>query len=243
MKTIKSLLVYDNSQEDDGLNGLLSSIPLLDIIGSTPKPETAVNILINQQVDLVFIEINTDNHPVIPFLKAINYSPAIIIISNTDKFALKAFEFDNVVDYLIIPVDIKKLTESINRAKKRIRKSITQDENSIFLKKGRKMQRYDFNSILYIKAYGLYSKIIKRDGRIDVVNERLVTLQEILPYYLFKRIQKSFIINIANVTSFDKNYFWIDEIKIPIGNKYKDAFDKYLRLLDSMDEIGTTSPD
>ncbi|WP_177225979.1 hypothetical protein, partial [Arsenicibacter rosenii] len=64
MKTIKSLLIYDQNKEDINLNKLLDSIPLLEVIESTSRPEAAVNILINQPVDLVFIVINSDNHPV-----------------------------------------------------------------------------------------------------------------------------------------------------------------------------------
>ncbi|OIN55415.1 hypothetical protein BLX24_31365 [Arsenicibacter rosenii] len=59
MKTIKSLLIYDQNKEDINLNKLLDSIPLLEVIESTSRPEAAVNILINQPVDLVFIVINS----------------------------------------------------------------------------------------------------------------------------------------------------------------------------------------
>ena len=91
----------------------------------------------------------------------------------------------------------------------------------IFLKAGRRLQRFAFGQIDYIEAYGVYCKIHYR-GKIEVVNEPIITLEERLPRHYSRCVHKSFIVNLDHITSYNHNSFFIGEAKIPVNISYRD---------------------
>jgi len=57
----------------------------------------------NDDVDLIFLDIEMPEMTGIEFLKSFKKTPQIIIVSGQEKYALDAFDFD-VTDYLLKPV-------------------------------------------------------------------------------------------------------------------------------------------
>ena len=69
--------------------------------------------------------------------------------------------------------------------------------------------------ILYMKAYGLYSKVVT-SAKIYVIREILKNVEEKLPKEHFLRVHKSFLVNICHIDMFNSKKISIKEHQIPI---------------------------
>ena len=90
----------------------------------------------------------------------------------------------------------------------------------MFVRSDRIMVKIDFNAIIYIESYSDYIKI-------HLVNKTIVTRETIsaieakLPRDVFIRIHRSYIISIANITSFTNEQIVIADKSLPISRSYK----------------------
>ena len=183
----------------------------------------AIKLLQEQQVDLLFLDINMPKLSGFEFLKTLSNPPKVIITSAYKEFALDGYEFD-VVDYLLKPFSIERFIKAVNKIKSsNFNSTNTQEANfqqqQLFIKSDKKLHQVYLNDILYIEAYGNYCKVHLED-------ELIVTLQKISDFETqlssnFIRVHKSFIVSKQKIKSVEGNSLHIKDKQIPIGQTYK----------------------
>lgn len=158
--------------------------------------------------------------------------PPVVVISPTKDLALEAFDV-GALDYLVPPLAPLRFQKACFRAA-HISPSANNLTltNKIMVKIGRKMHAILFDDILFIEAYGMYSKIYKTNGKVLVINDVITHLEQQLSSKNFLRVHKSYIVNIQKVTSFDKKNLYIDDKTIEIGVTYKLRLSSWLKMLD-----------
>lgn len=159
--------------------------------------------------------------------------PPVVVVSPSKDFTLEAFDV-GALDYLMPPLTPLRFHKAcfrvvhINSANS----SNLAIKNKIMVKIGRKMHAILYDDIMFIEAYGMYSKIHKTNGKILVVNDVITHLEHQLPVKNFIRVHKSYIVNINKITSFDKKNLYIDDKAIEIGITYKLRLSSWLKMLD-----------
>ncbi|MVM41644.1 response regulator transcription factor [Spirosoma sp. HMF3257] len=156
----------------------------------------------------------------------------MIITSAYPDYALESYEIGKAVDYLLKPFTVERLQISLTRALQWQNQPTVIEKNEIFLKMGRKAQRFVFQSIDYIEAFGIYSKVYA-DNQMYLVNEGLTLLIDQLPARLFIRVHKSYVININKITSYDRHTIWLGQTKIPIGRSFRPGLEGLLSVFDT----------
>lgn len=183
----------------------------------------AIKLLQEQQVDLLFLDINMPKLSGFEFLKTLSNPPKVIITSAYKEFALDGYEFD-VVDYLLKPFSIERFIKAVNKIKfSNFNSTNTQKTNfqqqQLFIKSDKRLHQIYVNDILYIEAYGNYCKVHLED-------ELIVTLQKISDFETqlssnFIRVHKSFIVSKQKIKSVEGNSIHLKDKQIPIGQTYK----------------------
>lgn len=116
MNKIKAIIVDDEEGARDVLeNLLLRFCPDVDLIAKCENVLQAVDVIKTQQPDLVFLDIELPNYSgfeIVTFFKEINFE--IIFVTAYDQYAMRAFEVA-AIDYLLKPVDIERLKNSVAR--------------------------------------------------------------------------------------------------------------------------------
>ena len=91
---------------------------------------------------------------------------------------------------------------------------------SFFLKGDKKTHQIHTDNILFIEAYGNYTKVFLVEEMI-ICHEKISSLEELLPVSDFLRVHKSFIIAANKVKIIEGNRIKIGEHFVPIGQTYK----------------------
>lgn len=116
---IRALIVDDEQLARDEMKYLLDGMEDVTIIGEASGGEEAVKSVLDMKPDLVFLDIQMpvmDGFQVIQTLIEKDELPLIVFTTAYDQYAIKAFEV-NAVDYLLKPIDRKRLSGAIERVK------------------------------------------------------------------------------------------------------------------------------
>src|SRR5690606_37650092 len=118
-----------------------------------------------------------------------------------------------------------KVKEHIDLQKKSTQFSATDDQESFFVKADKKLVRVKFADIIYIEGLKDYVIIRMETGRV-ITLQTMKSLEDKLPEPLFRRIHRSFIVNMDKVMAIVGNMVEVSEkgqIKhLPIGKNYRD---------------------
>ena len=96
-----------------------------------------------------------------------------------------------------------------------------------FVKSERRYFKIRYDDILFIEGLKDYV-IIQTENRRIITKMYLRTIHELLPPSVFFRINKSYVVNLEKIESFDTNDVFIGKYEISIGNTYKENFYKRL---------------
>ena len=97
---------------------LCDEIGNLTIIDEFPNAIQAIKFLNENEIDLIFLDIHMPDFSGLDFIKALKNPPKIILTTSDTKFAIEAFEYDCIVDYLLKPIERPRFEKAILKAKK-----------------------------------------------------------------------------------------------------------------------------
>ncbi|MAG88017.1 response regulator [Zunongwangia profunda] len=70
----------------------------------------------NQNIDLIFLDIMLPDISGFELLSLLKDSPQVILISSTTEYAIEAFDFDHVLDYLLKPIKKNRFLKAVDKA-------------------------------------------------------------------------------------------------------------------------------
>jgi two-component system LytT family response regulator len=103
------------------LRALLSNFADVEIIGEAENGSDAVEVIERTRPDLALLDLQMpelDGLGVVRMLRK-DRTPLIAFVTAHDEFAVRAFEM-NAVDYVLKPVELARLRETLNRAQERL---------------------------------------------------------------------------------------------------------------------------
>ena len=221
------LIIDDEPSAHRIIEKYCDNLPHLKKSGNCFNAFEALQFLNQEQVDLLFLDINMPKLSGFDFLKTLTNPPKIIVTTAYKEFALEGYEL-NISDYLLKPFSFERFVKAINKTitnnQQEINNNIPVNQTekipeSFFLKGDKKHHQIHFNNILFIEAYGHYCKVYLKD-KIILSNEKISSLEKSLPD-TFIRTHKSFIVSKSKIEQIEGNRILIKEHKIPIGQTYK----------------------
>jgi len=112
---LKVLIVDDELPAREELKALLAGVPDVEIVGECANAIEGLSAIHRLRPDVVFLDIQMPRLSGIEMVGLIEASalPHIVFVTAYDEHALKAFE-EHAVDYLLKPIDPKRLTKTLN---------------------------------------------------------------------------------------------------------------------------------
>ncbi len=232
---IKALIIDDEPLARNVIEQYAQRLQNLAIAGTCNDALCAHNFLRDNEVDLMFLDINMPKLSGISFLKNMKNPPLVIFTTAYSEYALEGFEL-NAVDYLKKPFSFERFCKAFYRAEelfllKQNSKSTTHEDSQnrfLFVKSDKKTIKVKFTDIYYIEGLGDYIKLHLADKKI-VTNLSMKKILSLLPDNLFYRIHKSFIISLDKIETVEGNMIKMKNVKLPIGNSYRQEFTAFVK--------------
>ena len=224
MNRYKCIIIEDEPLAQNILKKYIGEHQALELVAVCNDALEAQGVLTQENIDLLFLDINLPKLSGINFIKTLVHSPLIIFTTAYPEFAVDGFEL-NAIDYLLKPFSFERFLKAVNRAVEKLNVPSAQNatENNIsfiFLKAEKKIHRVELETIHYIEAIGDYMKVVTESGQL-IVNETMKKLLEELPARSFMRVHKSFIISRNKIKYIQGNYIQVEDKSIPIGATYR----------------------
>jgi two-component system LytT family response regulator len=105
---LKCVAIDDEPLALELIQEYISRFPQLKLLHSFDDAISAVELLRNTKVDLLFIDINMPDITGIDLVRSLQEKPLIIFTTAHKQFAIEGFELD-AVDYLLKPINIDRL--------------------------------------------------------------------------------------------------------------------------------------
>ncbi|GGI57849.1 LytR/AlgR family response regulator transcription factor [Winogradskyella haliclonae] len=224
-KPINCIIVDDEAVARDIIALHLSKIERVSIIAQCSNAVEAFNAISQNNIDLVFLDINMPEISGIAFAKSINKNVKVIFTTAYRDYAVEGFDLQ-AVDYVMKPISFERLLKAVNRyfeiSDLRIHeKSVTlETQDFIFVRSDRQMQKIDFERIIYVESYSDYIKIHCKDKSI-VTRETISNIEAKLPKSQFLRIHRSYIIAVKEISAFTNEFVSIANQSLTISRSYK----------------------
>jgi len=210
------------------LEGYVSKSTALNLVGTFSDSIEARDVLTKRQdIDLVILDIQMPNMDGFDFIRSLDFPPNIILISSSEEFALKAFDF-NVVDFLLKPVTYGRFCKAIDKTIRYFsRKELAPSgDEEIFIKKGSSLVKLKLTEIIYIEALENYVTLNTNNDKFTI-HFTMKAIENQLPSGVFIRVHRSFIINKSMIQSIKENTLDLivgGSVKsIPVGKSFRDS--------------------
>ena len=233
---IRYLIIDDEPIAHRIIENYSENLPHLVKVGNCYNAFEAMKFLNENTVDLLFLDINMPKLSGFDFLKTLANPPRIIVNTAYKEFALEGYEL-NISDYLLKPFSFERFIKAVNKTidalpndKSMSASSITEKQvnaGSFFLKGDKKLYQIHFQDLLFIEAYGHFTKVYLKDDMI-ISPLKISDFEKLLPILDFLRIHKSFIVSRNKIRYIEGNRVLIEQYKIPIGQTYKGNVNKFL---------------
>lgn len=230
---INVIIVDDEPLALDVLETYIEKIPELNLVKRCNNALEANEALKNHDIDLMFLDIQMPQLTGTDFLKTLSNPPLVIFTTAYANYAIEGFEL-NAIDYLLKPISLERFMKAVNKAVEQIelqRKdnaatiASSDDPNFIFVKADKKLIKVSYDEIIYIEGLKDYV-IIRQDSNRIITLQTMKSLEEKLPDTIFKRIHRSYIVNMNKINAIVGNMVEVMEKgqakHLPVGKNYRE---------------------
>jgi DNA-binding LytR/AlgR family response regulator len=234
---LRVLIVDDEPHAIEVIENYLGNFEQVEIVGRCNNGIQAFQLLQQKPVDLMFLDIKMPGITGTELMKSLKNPPKVIFTTAYSEYAVDGFEL-NAVDYLVKPIPFDRFLRAMDKVYQLNDNKATaiiaherpsgDTEAFLYLKVDRKTIKINVNDILWIESLRDYVKVITRD-QAYISKQKISLLEEMLPENKFVRIHRSFIVALAQITSFYSYNVEVDGHELPVGRNYKQEMQKRLK--------------
>lgn len=207
-KTFRTIVVEDERLPRLSLIQKLEGYrPQIEVIDSCDSYDSALQSILRNQPDLLFLDIQLQGRDAIQLLEEVKKTIPLPRIIFTTAYADRKYLMSAIklaaADYLLKPIDknelalaISKVIQSDDRADDPSQQGPTTGKLSFRTVNGKVYINTD--DIAYIRADGNYSNVVAFHTQ-ETVLESLATLEDLLDNTIFVRVDRSTVVNIKNI--------------------------------------------
>jgi len=222
---MKALIVDDERLARTELKRLLSPFKDIKVVGEAVNADDALEKIQQLKPELLFLDIQMPGKTGFEMLEELDSVPTVIFTTAYDEYALKAFEY-NALDYLLKPIEPKRLEETVNKLvekkrKKMVReldKEVLLESDQVFVKDGERCWFVKLESVRVFESEGNYVRIYFEDHK-PLILRTLNYLDERLDDKTFFRANRKHIVNLKWIASIEP---WLNGgllVKLKDGQK------------------------
>jgi DNA-binding LytR/AlgR family response regulator len=206
-----------------------AKIPFLQLQKTFTNPDDANEFLNNNDINLLFLDIEMPDITGLQFYKSLTKKPLVIFTTAYSEYAVEGFNVD-AIDYLLKPIEYDRFLKAVYKVNEYTEFLSSQEMQmaSIFLKVDYQLMKINLKEIELIEGLDDYIRIHLKPKPVLTLMT-LKSLQAKLPSTEFIRIHRSYIVPINKIESFGKNKVKVAGKDIPIGSSYTEVYQQLLK--------------
>ena len=233
------IIIDDEATSRTIIGELCSSYKNLNVVEVFSNAIEAIKYLNQNKTDLIFLDIHMPDFNGFDFIRTLKDPPFIILTTSDAEFAIQAFEYDCIVDYIVKPIKPERFKKSIQKVEVKLNEKVTatttekeklQTVNDFYVNINKRLIKIDIQSIYLVEAKGDYI-YLKTDNKNYTVHSTLKKIEEKLPDHMFLKIHRSYIININKIIDIEDNSVLIEKDVVPVSRSNRPELMKRLNLL------------
>jgi len=226
------LKVFVIEDERPAMDHLVKSLKQVDetinIVSTAGSVKESIEWLNNHPApDLIFMDIQLNDGLSFNIFRHCRITSPVIFVTAYDQYTMDAFS-NNGIDYLLKPLDERKLEQSINKYKNLSRHFLHDyaslvdylnnqqvsfnKKTRIIVKRGNEYQTIMLDDVVYFYTENKIVFLISKDNKKFMVNKNLGELEEELDKHRFFRVNRQCIVNVDYIKKFKP----IDRSKLTI---------------------------
>jgi two-component system LytT family response regulator len=236
---IKTIIVDDERLARNELKKLLSEFPEIDIIDEAVNVQEALEKIEEHKPQLLFLDIQMPgNKTGFDLLEQLDYAPKVVFTTAYNEFAIKAFEY-NALDYLLKPIDHRRLHDAIQKVKKNIEieiqnnKGLLGEDDQVFVKDGERCWFVKLGEVRLFESVGNYAKVFFGNNK-PLILKSLNALEERLDPKVFFRANRKHIINLQMIDKIDTQFNGGLKVTLKGGEEIEISRRQAVKFKDSM---------
>ncbi len=230
---LKCIIIDDEEMARAIIEQYCSKLDHIQVVSQFNNALDAIQFINSNKVDLVFLDIHMPELNGFDFIDSLNNPPNIILTTSDSEFALNAFEYKCIVDYLVKPIKLPRFIKAVTKVdipKIAAPTTDNEDVNEMYVNIDRRLVKIHIPDIYLIEAKGDYINI-KTETKNHIVHTTMKKIEEKLPDSLFLKIHRSFIINIKKIVDIEDNSVLIKKEVIPVSRSNRPELMNRLNLL------------
>jgi two-component system, LytTR family, response regulator len=218
---IRAAIVDDGSLGPVPIRELLDGEDDVEVVGEYEDPESACAGLGSSLPDLLVLAVCETHASAFTVLESFpdNTAPATIFVTDHDRgCAVRAFDYNAVVDYVLQPFDAERFQRSVERARRHIvaaaqlrqpamaqRTTGPEYLSRLAVKTRGKVYLLRIEEIEWIEAAGNYVRL-HAGGEAHLYRDSLVDFESRIDPRRFVRIHRSNIVNIDSIAQLEPSF-------------------------------------
>lgn len=236
---LNCLIIDDEPLAHDVILKYISELSFLEVVGQAYEPITALKLINEKQIDLIFLDIRMPKIQGLDFLRLLKTKPVVIITSAFEEHALESYELE-VCDYLLKPFRfdrfLKACLKALDLHKLKQKKAssgfsveptpapVPTKPEQLFIRSDKRLIQVELKDIYFFESYGNYVKVWKQNEYF-LTPQTLTLIESQLSGADFIRIHKSYIVNKQLISYVEGNMVVLKGGKtLPIGKNHRQAF-------------------
>lgn len=218
---MRCLIVDDDPLVCDLLEHFCSKLPFAMEITISNSGFEAVNLINDHPFDIIFLDYNLPDITGKEILSVVDKRTFVIMITSNKDFAHESYNYDQIIDYLIKPIEYGRFYKSIQKIQSRTQ-SLAKKEEVFFLKDGNALTKIILKEVFFIRSAGNYLEFVFNDKKVMT----LMTMKDLVSRLpaIFQRTHRSYIVNTEKVEQVTSDGIKIKNYLIPISETYEKDF-------------------
>ena len=211
---MRAIVIDDERLARKELITLLNQLESVEVVGEAVNVDDAKDKSDQLNPDVIFLDIQMPEKTGFDLLEELDNVPHVIFTTAYDEYALKAFQV-NALDYLLKPIEPKRLEEAITKLQNKIDGAQKSEANAsnfntkklnlddqVFVKDGDRCWFVKLSNVRLFESDGNYIKVYF-DNFKPMIHKSLNALDERLDEKSFFRASRKHIINLGWVEAIE----------------------------------------
>ena len=223
------IIVDDDELSRAALRKCVERTDFLNLVAECKDAIDAQKVIRDNEVDLMFLDVELPEMSCIEFIKNVEITCQVIIVSGKKEYAVDAFEY-NVTDYLLKPIQYARFAKAVEKARQIYENVQSEGSTSLLIKQESKLVKLDLQNIYYIEAFSDYVNIYTKTTRYTVLST-MKAIESKLPSADFMRVHRSYIVRLDKISVIEENTIVLNDKLIPVSRSNKEGLVRRLNIL------------